>query len=75
MKVRAIKPGFYGSHRGAGEEFNVKDGAKAKWFAPVESATVAKPKGRGKAAPETFNEVAQADAATVAPEGGGGDLV
>lgn len=75
MKVRAIKAGFYASvRREVGEVFDVKDGAKSKWFVPVESAAVAKPKGRGKA-PETFADVAQADAAAVAPEGGGGDLV
>lgn len=74
MKVRALKQGYYGgSRRREGEVFDVKDGAKASWFVPVESATVAKPKGRGKA-PETFADVAQADAAAVAPEGGGGDL-
>lgn len=75
MKVQVIKPGYHGGKRyKPGDVFDVADGLKGSWFAPVESATVAKPKGRGKA-PETFSDMAKADAATVAPEGGGGDLV
>ena len=77
MKVKALKAGFYaGTKRVEGEEFDVADGAKAKWFMSVSSAVIAKPKGRGKdKAPETFADVAKDDAAAVAPDGGGGDLV
>jgi hypothetical protein len=39
MKVIALNMGFHkGSRIRKGEEFEVADGAKASWFAPVESA-------------------------------------
>ncbi|KAA3649393.1 MAG: hypothetical protein DWQ11_18805 [Proteobacteria bacterium] len=71
MKVRAIKAGYYGgSRRREGEVFDVKDGVKAKWFAPAEMPALAKPKqARGKA-PETFSDLAKQDAASVSAEGG-----
>lgn len=49
MKVQAITDGFYGGVRQrAGAVFEVKDGAKSKWFAPVETAKAA-PAKAGKA--------------------------
>lgn len=36
MRVVALKPGYYGGLRVAGELFDVDDGAKSSWFAPVD---------------------------------------
>lgn len=36
MKVKAIKPGFFGKLREPGDEFDVPDDAEATWFKPVE---------------------------------------
>jgi hypothetical protein len=38
MKVTAIKRGFYGVLREPGDQFDVKDGEKGSWFAPVKEA-------------------------------------
>jgi hypothetical protein len=48
MKVKAITDGFYGGERKrAGAVFEVKDGAKSKWFEPVKDASpAAKPKAK-----------------------------
>jgi hypothetical protein len=54
MKVRALKPGFFGYYREEGEVFEVPSGAKGAWFTPAEpkgpqslgkSATAPAPKG------------------------------
>ncbi|UPL20200.1 hypothetical protein [Alcaligenes faecalis] len=40
MKVRAFKPGFYGSdYKNIGDTFEVPDGTKAKWFAKANPDT------------------------------------
>lgn len=38
MKVKAVKPGFFGKLREPGDEFEVPEGAKATWFKPIEPA-------------------------------------
>ena len=50
MKVKAITDGFYGGVRQrAGAVFEIKPGAKGKWFEPVADDTpVEKPKARAK---------------------------
>lgn len=62
MKVVALSKGFYGgSPRRAGEHFEVPDGSKAAWYAPVDSAAAtaaAKPKaGKVKAQPDTLSQM------------------
>jgi hypothetical protein len=56
MRVVANSLGYFGSLRNAGDEFEVPDGTKGSWFAPVESevkAKSAKSKGKGESpAPE-----------------------
>lgn len=45
MKVTALENGFYGSYRKEGDIFDVEDGEKATWFAPLEEDPVpGKPK-------------------------------
>lgn len=62
MKVKATAIGFHGGfRRRVGDVFDVADGAKSKWFVPVDEAKVDdKPKGRKKS-PETFSEIAKVD--------------
>lgn len=43
MQVIATARGYHGSLREPGDTFEVPDGAKATWFAPVEKAASAKP--------------------------------
>lgn len=65
MKVIATKQGFYGGElRNEGDVFDVPDGAKSKWFEPVESgeAKVKGRKGKGDKSPESFSEQNRADA-------------
>lgn len=76
MKVLVLKMAFHGGRRvRPGEVIEVADGAKAKWFAPTQAAETTKPGRKKRGEPETFSEVAQQDADSVAPEGGGADLV
>lgn len=35
MQVRALAPGFFGGRRRVGDVFDVPEGTKGKWFAPV----------------------------------------
>ena len=58
MKVIALKSGFHdGSLRNPGDEFEVADGAKAAWFAPVGAAPKAeKPKAK-KDEPKALSEL------------------
>lgn len=35
MKVIATKAGYFGKLRAPGDEFEVPEGAKASWFAPL----------------------------------------
>jgi len=35
MKVVAIKPGYFGSLRDVGDEFEVPEGSRASWFTAV----------------------------------------
>lgn len=61
MKVVALKQGFFGSALiQPGTEFEVPDGAKATWFAPVTSAAseAAKPKPAPKPQPRALSELA-----------------
>ncbi|MDR3005203.1 MAG: hypothetical protein LBV14_13330 [Acidovorax sp.] len=68
MRVRAIQTGFYGCLRVPGtdsEEFDVPDGEKATWFAPVEqpgdgqAANAGGGRGRTKAEPAAGQPVEQ----------------
>lgn len=66
MKVIAISRGFYGALREAGDTFEVPEGAKATWFAPVEKAQSAPARKQRK----------QAEGASDTDKtGDGGDLV
>ncbi|WP_369326510.1 hypothetical protein AB6N01_20510 [Alcaligenes nematophilus] len=59
MKVRAIKPGFYGSdYKNVGDTFEVPDGTKAKWFV--------------KAIPDTAEPADEKDGAAQGNRRGGG---
>lgn len=51
MKVQALKPGYFGKLRAAGDEFEVPDGAKGSWFAPVAAHGPSKPAGKAAAKP------------------------
>ena len=49
MRVVANSLGYFGALRNAGDEFEVPDGTKGSWFAPVEIEVKAKSaKGKGK---------------------------
>lgn len=49
MKVTALKPGYFGKLRSPGDVFEVPDGARASWFAPVNAgAEAAKPEAPRK---------------------------
>ncbi len=37
MRVRATAPGFHGSYREIGDEFEVAAGEDASWFEPVKT--------------------------------------
>lgn len=77
MEVVALERGFFdGAPRAIGERFEVPDGAKARWFAPVDSAVakakaVDKPKKDkptslselGKEPAKTFVEASKTDLA------------
>lgn len=61
MKVRAIALGFYGGERRrVGEEFDVPDKAKSKWFEPVTKEAKGKGKKEAEKSPETLSELAHA---------------
>jgi hypothetical protein len=73
MQVRALQAGFFGgARRRVGDVFDVPEGAKATWFAPVgETKAPGKaPAGnqpqalsqRGKGQPQSFNDVHKKDA-------------
>ena len=61
MKVRATATGFYGGERKReGAVFEVKDGAKSKWFVPVDASKPAPAKApKAKAEPATLSELAK----------------
>lgn len=61
MKVQATATGFYGGvrHR-EGAVFEVKDGAKAKWFEPVQDQSAA-PAKAGKAKAKKDEPVAMSE--------------
>lgn len=46
MKVRAIRPGYYGYYRAVGDSFEIADKAQFSkaWMEPVEDEAKAKPK-------------------------------
>lgn len=50
MKVKAVKQGYFGKLREAGDVFEVPDGSKASWFEAVEPAE--KPQARKAAKQE-----------------------
>jgi hypothetical protein len=59
MKVKALKPGFFGgSLRDVGQEFDVPNGTKGTWFVAVEDFK-APAKAKAKAAPSTLSEMAK----------------
>ena len=49
MLVKATAKGYLGSLREAGDEFEVPDGTKGSWFAPVAVEPEAKPSKPAKA--------------------------
>ncbi|MDT0215864.1 hypothetical protein Q9R35_00875 [Alcaligenes sp. AB3] len=50
MKVRAIKPGFYGSdYKNVGDTFEVPDGTKSKWFVKDVTDTTEQASAKGAA--------------------------
>lgn len=49
MRVVANSIGYFGALRAAGDEFEVPDGTKGSWFAPLADEVKAKPAGKGKA--------------------------
>lgn len=51
MEVIATKPGYFGKLRQPDEKFEVPDGSKATWFAPVKTEAV-----RGKKPPATADK-------------------
>lgn len=56
MRVVATDLGFDGRDlRQPGEEFDMPDGAKGKWFEPVKAESVPEPKGaKGKTKSDDF---------------------
>lgn len=42
MQVIATKSGYFGKLRQVGDKFEVPDGSKASWFAPVEKVKAEK---------------------------------
>ncbi len=70
MEVVALSKGFYGgAPRRVGERFDVKDGSKAAWYAPVNSAAAAaKPKAekvKGNK-PDTLSQIGKEPAQAMA---------
>lgn len=67
MKVRALSAGFYnGARVRAGQEFEVPEGTKAKWFAPVSESKAAKAEGKSKAqAPQALSQMHKATPQTM----------
>ncbi len=64
MKVIALEMGFLnGSRIRKGEEFEVPDGTKGSWFAPVESpvAKAAKPAKAAKAEPKALSQIGKGE--------------
>lgn len=62
MKVKAIDVGFFnGSLVEAGQEFEVPEGTKGKWFVPA-GEYKAPAKAKAKAQPTTLSEIAKAPA-------------
>lgn len=64
MKVIALTVGFHnGSRIRKGDVFEVADGAKASWFAPVESvaAKAAKPAKAGRPEPKALSQVGKGE--------------
>jgi hypothetical protein len=48
MRVVANAKGYFGSLREVGDEFEVPDGIKGSWFAPVAAEADTKPAGKGR---------------------------
>lgn len=67
MKVIALNVGFHnGSRIRKGEEFEVADGEKASWFAPVETVATkpAKAGKGGRPEPKALSEVGKDESKT-----------
>lgn len=68
MQVRALENGFFGgSLRRAGTTFDVPDGTKAKWFAPIEeykptAAAQKAEKATKQPKPQALSELAKGSA-------------
>jgi hypothetical protein len=61
MKVIALSMGFLnGSRVRKGTEFEVPEGAKATWFAPVDGAA-AKPAKAGRPEPKALSQVGKGE--------------
>lgn len=58
MKVRALQAGFFGGRRRAGDVFDVPEGTKGKWFAPVadSKAAAAAPAKPAKQEPQALSQ-------------------
>lgn len=82
MKVKATKAGYFsGTRRKLGEEFEVPDGASAKWFEPVgdvvEKSTKVVPSTPARKTakqvqvnePRTFSEITKKDGEDQKPKG------
>lgn len=52
MEVIATSKGYHGKLREIGDKFEVPNGSKASWFAPVEEKGKAKGKSKSDAKPE-----------------------
>lgn len=55
MQVRALSIGFFGGRRRPGDVFDVPEGTKATWFAPVGETTAA-PAEPVKQKPQALSE-------------------
>ena len=52
MQVRALAFGFFGGRRRPGDVFDVPEGTKGTWFAPVTASEAKAPAGKKPAAPQ-----------------------
>lgn len=58
MQVRALQAGFFGGRRRPGDVFEVPEGAKATWFAPVGDVKApAAGKAKAKEEPQALSQV------------------
>ena len=64
MKIVAIKPAFYNGRRvRVGQEFDIPQGSKGSWFAPVASDEAKKATAKpSKDVPKALSELGNAEA-------------